>query len=191
MKRILSLMLVVAAVLLVSALPASATLVANGGFETGDWTGWTLAGNFADFTGVLSASDVVHSGSYGALFGPMLDPAYITQEIDTTSGQSYTVDFWLRSIGSGSGVAFTALWNNVDQIAMGSPTSSDWIHYSYTAVATGDISEISFSFRNDPTFWCFDDVTVNSASVVPVPGAIWLFGSGLAALVGIGRRRRK
>ncbi|RRQ21596.1 VPLPA-CTERM sorting domain-containing protein [Thiohalobacter thiocyanaticus] len=29
-----------------------------------------------------------------------------------------------------------------------------------------------------------------SLSAVPVPAAVWLFGSGLAGLVGIARRRR-
>jgi len=32
-------------------------------------------------------------------------------------------------------------------------------------------------------------ITFGSASVVPVPAAVWLFGSGLLGLLGIARRK--
>lgn len=35
----------------------------------------------------------------------------------------------------------------------------------------------------------FNDTTVNAASVVPVPGAVWLFGSALLALFSSSRKR--
>ena len=39
--------------------------------------------------------------------------------------------------------------------------------------------------------WAFDVLNVESASqvVVPVPAAIWLFGSGLFCLIGFARRQ--
>ena len=36
-----------------------------------------------------------------------------------------------------------------------------------------------------------DDFPVSGTSAVPVPAAVWLFGSGLVGLVGVARRRRK
>ena len=36
-----------------------------------------------------------------------------------------------------------------------------------------------------------DDFPVSGTSPVPVPAAVWLFGSGLVGLVGVARRRRK
>ncbi len=36
-----------------------------------------------------------------------------------------------------------------------------------------------------------DNVTVHSAEAVPIPGAAWLFGSGLLGLIGFARNRRK
>lgn len=36
----------------------------------------------------------------------------------------------------------------------------------------------------------FTSITATNTSLVPVPAAVWLFGSGLAGLIGIARRRR-
>ena len=36
----------------------------------------------------------------------------------------------------------------------------------------------------------FDDFSFSGTTVVPIPGAIWLFGSGLIGLIGVARRKR-
>ena len=44
----------------------------------------------------------------------------------------------------------------------------------------------------DGTFHNFSDAALyGHASAVPVPGAVWLFGSALAGAAGVGRWRRK
>jgi len=37
----------------------------------------------------------------------------------------------------------------------------------------------------------FDSITANQVSAVPVPAAVWLFGSGLLGLVGVARRKSR
>ena len=56
-------------------------LVANCGFETGDFTGgWSLTGN-TGFTGVSSSAPYVFSGTYGAQLGPIGSDGFLTQDL--------------------------------------------------------------------------------------------------------------
>ncbi len=52
------------------------------------------------------------------------------------------------------------------------------------------LSALEFSFDGS-TFFAPYDLDNISVSLVPVPAAVWLLGSGLGLLVGIGRRRRR
>ena len=186
MKRILSRMLVATAVLLVSALPASATLVANGGFENGDFTGWALSGN-PDFTGITAAGADVHSGTYAAFFGPEDSDGFISQNLVTTPGQSYTVSFWLKNGASGTN-DFRLYWGGSEIYNFFNASAFGYTQYSFVEQATTSSTELSMGFRNVPNFFFLDDVDV---SPVPIPGAVWLFGSGIVGLIGLKRRRGK
>ena len=53
-------------------------VIVNCGFETGDFTGWTLTGN-TGFTGVTSGSPYVNSGTYGAYLGPVGSDGFLSQ----------------------------------------------------------------------------------------------------------------
>jgi hypothetical protein len=71
--------------------PASANVTDNGGFETGDFTGWTHVGGAV----VGTQGDIwPHSGNLQAAFiSPLGDS--LTQSFATTPRASCTVDFWL------------------------------------------------------------------------------------------------
>jgi hypothetical protein len=80
-------------------------LVANCGFETGDFTSWTLSGN--DVPGEagnlygVEGQDLVdgispNSGSYQAFFATLDSNATkLSQDITTTAGDQYTITFWV------------------------------------------------------------------------------------------------
>jgi autotransporter-associated beta strand protein len=92
------LLALVAAAVVFLAHPAKANLITNGGFETGDFTGWTQSGN-TGHTGVDSTFFHIppHSGAHHAYFGPVGDHGFITQILATTPGRSYTINFWLAN----------------------------------------------------------------------------------------------
>jgi hypothetical protein len=53
-------------------------LVVNGGFETGDFTGWTVSGD-TQAAQVINNSDLSHSGCCFAEFNPVGDFVFLSQ----------------------------------------------------------------------------------------------------------------
>jgi hypothetical protein len=73
--------------------PASAqNLVANPGFETGDFTGWTQGGNTGATFVTAGPFDgfLPHSGNFFAALGPVGSDGTLSQDLATTPGHSYT-----------------------------------------------------------------------------------------------------
>ena len=62
----------------------------------------------------------------------------------------------------------------------------DSLDYSATA---GDFSSFFFDFISNGQFAGTWDAGTFTVTAVPVPAAVWLFGSGLLALVGLSRRK--
>jgi hypothetical protein len=92
-------------------------IVNNGGFETGDFDGWTQGGN-TDFTGVDMSS--AHSGNFGAFMGPTQTPGTLTQNLTTIASSNYELSFFLggddgggKAPLGGGGVFFQVFWNGV------------------------------------------------------------------------------
>jgi hypothetical protein len=146
----------------------SASLVQNGGFETGDFTDWSLAGS----TSLNSVSAVItsaHSGEYSADFGQGGSLAYLSQTIPTSSGQTYLLGFWLANPSSGTPNRFLVNWisNPAGTNTLLSQTnlsSFNWTNKQFVVVSTGTNATVQFAFRDDPQYLCLDDV-----SLVPVP----------------------
>jgi hypothetical protein len=159
-------------------------LVTNCGFETGDFTGWSVTGN-TGFTGVAAGSPWVNSGNFGTFLGAVGSDTLITQVLPTVAG---TVDlsFYLMNLG-GTPNDFTVLWNSVDV----GPSLVDagafgYTKYTFVLAGVGNDS-LQFQVRQDPSYWGLDDVVATQS---PEPGTIGMLLGGLGLVVA-GRLRRR
>lgn len=157
--------------------------VVNGGFETGDLTGWVQTGDVS-FTGVDPSA--ARSGSFGAFFGPS-STGGISQSFATVANATYRVDFSISLVDSAQPNSFSWTWNGVTQ----SPSLSNAAAFGYTSfssflLATGPTSTIAFNFRDPQSFWFLDDVAVVAVPELPVNV---LLGAGLLVVAAALKRR--
>lgn len=178
-----------------------ASITTNGGFETGDFSGWTVGGYAPNFeVGVCTngstfggaANCTSNSGTYAAALGPDQAPATLSQDLATTAGLSYTVSFALRSDGGGADPSnsFQVSFNGQDLIAnpVNLPATDGYTQYLFTnLLATSDSTPLEFTMQNVPGGFFLDDVTVDPT---PEPASLFLVAGSLG-VAGLVRRKRK
>lgn len=184
-----------AVLMLGTAVFASAgNLVQNGGFETGDFSGWTLSGD-TSLVGVCSTSTCPgnfppEQGMYAAYFGPVGDTASISQELNTNPGQQYTLTFFLANPVGGTPNYFSVIFGNAQFSITNFGVPFGWQEFELTMTASSAQTLLKFTFRNDPAYWFLDNVQVNAGGqTTPEPGTLALFGTGVLGLAGFARRK--
>jgi subtilase family serine protease len=158
------------------------SLVQNGGFETGDFSAWTLVGTTTVSTptgstlynGVENLATypfVVHSGNYGVFLGDT-QVATLSQQLATLPGQAYLLSFWLDNPTNGTVQRFLVNWiaggtvtNTLYDIS--SPPVLPWTNLQFLVTATSTNSILQFGAENDPNAFGLDDVSVTP---IPTPG---------------------
>ena len=197
-----------------------ANLIANGGFETGDFTDWTWYGN-QGATGVNSfAGD---TGNYSAYLGAVGELDYLSQSFSTTVGDIYQVSFYFYGINDSYqefdalfGASQTLPTENVlstyfgltDLLSLGGPNAAvagsfglsdpnTWQTYTYDVTAGTTDSMLLFASRQDPSYDHLDDVSVvdlgpSGPSVPDSANSIEIFAVALAGMgiYAFGLRRR-
>jgi hypothetical protein len=179
-------MLAAVAAVTFAVVPASANLVANGSFETGDFSGWTQGGD-TSFTFVTDAvaGGGPTDGIYHAAFGPTDNYGGIYQNLATTAGATYFLSFDIAYLG-GDPNAFALLWDGIFLIDALDVAAFDYGTVSGYVTASSSSTELLFAFYSPPSFWLLDNVSV-SAIPEPASWALMIAGFGM---IGAAMRRR-
>lgn len=184
--------------LLSPAISGATNLVANGAFQTGDFTGWNITLSNVPVTATTGTFLVIDStdgfqpsGCCAAAFGAAgsvlnVLPSYdsISQVLTTTPGQKYALSFYLQEDGGVPG-DFQVRWDSYS--ADFPATASGWVFTPYTFVTHGTGTDtLSFFGYNNNSYYELTDV---SLVPVPEPSSILLVMGGLAGLGGMIRRK--
>ncbi len=176
-------MMILAAALALPVSTVRAELVVNGGFETGDFTGWGTQAAAAGSSFGVSAT--AHSGSSGVFFAAVSNEHdWIFQELPTEAGKSYLLSFWVHNLAL-EGDSLLVYWEGNEELNL-TPVGTElenWVEITHPLQATMNGSELRFGGYDGPLVFDLDDISV---TLVPEPATAALLALGGLALL---RRR--
>ncbi|MFH0953989.1 MAG: PEP-CTERM sorting domain-containing protein [Verrucomicrobiota bacterium] len=181
---------------------ASANLLTNPGFETGDLTGWDAAGWYTQTGGDA------HSGTWGAgyhvLSGAPNNDFYVAlQYVPVTANASYDFAGWLRFAGLNESESFLEVvfidnlgaWGGQYQ-SVHQTTTEGYTLYSITnMIADGDavtarVAAVvhTTALTTDQSWHNVDDMSFDQT--IPEPTTLGLLGMAVAGMIVLRRKNR-
>ena len=179
----------------VAASAGAQNLLANPGFETGDFSSWTVSPSTCGSASTLSVVPSPFGSDYAASFSGMLCGISLSQSVSTTAGEVYGIQFRVRAQGSDP---TGDLESQIGTVANGEGHASNNIGPSngarlFRSFFTAGSSTTTISIYGFDTVGSLviDDVLVTPASTLPEPSTFALFGTGLLGAIPCARRRQR
>lgn len=189
----------------------AAQIEINGGFETGDFTGWAQYPSGGTTQSIITTNP--SSGTYAANVnipaGAGAVNNVLKQErlLDGTgllsAGDIVSYSFDVRGSAADGGVLFLENFCETagplcgqDLTVINATTEWATITGDFTLGAGVEAYTLQFAAVCGAAATCtadyyFDNVSITAdVNPVPVPAAVWLFGSGLLGLIGVARRKK-
>ncbi len=181
MRRVLSVVLTLG--LLAGAGPAHGDYVVNGGFQTGDFTGWSLSG-----PGPFVLPGLGYTGDNGAVLSTLGSQVILSQAVTTPTGAPLDLTFFLAGDGSTPNTLQVSFGGNVllDQTNL---PGQGYTAYKFAVTPIPTSSVLEFSFQDDGGFFTLSDVSLTDVASVPEPGSRSLLVLGAILLGGFVRQR--
>ena len=166
---------------------ARANLITNGGFETGNFSGWTVFGTDNDVVGVQPFTSP-HSGNFQALFAS--GDNSITQNLTTTPGSSDVITFWLAAnVRQGGSPSVSVNWGDSSIFSDSFTSPFGYTEYTFNVNALSPATQLQFQFSSIfGNVFYLDDISVTRAGVPDGGSTVSLLG---LALFGVAVLRRK
>lgn len=171
------------------AAPLTKELIVNGGFEDGI-TGWSVSGADEYYINTLVGA---HGGSLSFWGYDNNGYATLSQTVSTTIGDKHDFSFWSNtSLNTAANILGYSFDNGVTTFTVNTTSTLLWEETATSFIASSNYTDIEFYFQTVPGtgIWIIDDVSLKTTPT-PIPAAIWIFGSGLAGLAGLRRRKMK
>jgi VCBS repeat-containing protein len=137
---------------------AGPTVAVNGGFETGDLTGYSSSG--------VSVDPLFIGGEFGNYSARLSGTGFLEQDAPTVAGQHYIVSFYVAGDADASTDSLTVFWDGA-QILSQTDVAGGFTKYTFDLV--GDTSDpttqLFFDFSTDGS-----GLFVDQISITPTPG---------------------
>jgi len=111
--------------------------------------------------------------------------------LTTSAGQYYDLSFLVNFLSNPNiSNEVKVTWGGGQIFDQAIPSNGfDYTPYSVLGLqASGGSTVLGLSFKTDADYLNLDDVSVTQSANVPLPGAVWLLGSGLLGLMGFRKK---